>query len=113
MADSDDGALYPKREFRSVETEFSLDPDRKLKLSGYRPLWRLPQAGADPIFVGLCEMTLVGKDAIRPGETLRADWAFVPAVQGYIEQYVKPGDVIDICEGSRRVGSVRVLSFVF
>ena len=113
MADTDYGALYAKREFRSVETEFSLDPDRKLKLSGYRPLWRLPQAGTDPLFVGLCEMTLVGKDAIRPGETVRADWAFVPAVQGYIEQYVKPGDVIDICEGSHRVGSVRVLSFVY
>jgi len=113
VAGSEYGARYPKREFHRVDTEFSLDSGRQPMRSGSRPIWRLKQAGADPVLVGMCEMTLVGKDLIIPGETSKANWVFDPGVQGYIEQLVKPGDQVEICEGPHRIGSVRVLGFVY
>jgi len=113
VAGSDYGAKYPKREFRRLETEFALDSGRRPMRSGSRPIWRLKQTGADPVLVGMCEMTLVGKDSILPGETSKASWIFDPGVQGYIEQLVKPGDQVEVCEGTHRIGSVRVLDFVY
>jgi hypothetical protein len=104
---------YPKREFRRVETEFSLDAGHQPMRSGSRPLWRINQEGADPILVGMCELTLVGQDSILPGETSKASWYFDPGVQGYIEQLVKPGDQIEVCEATGRIGSARVLGFVY
>lgn len=113
MAGSDYGAKHPKRKFRRVDTEFSLDSGRQPMRSGSRPIWRLKQTGADPVLVGMCEMSLVGKDSILPGETSKASWVFDAGVQGYIEQLVKPGDQVEVCEGTHRIGSVRVLEFVY
>ena len=107
MAGSDYGARYPKREFHRVDIEFSLDSGRQPMRSGSHPIWRLKQTGADAVLVGLCENTLVGKDLILPDETSKANWVFDPGVQGYIEQLVKPGYQLEICEGTHRIGSVR------
>jgi hypothetical protein len=68
----------------------------------------------EPVLVGMGEMTLVGTEWIQPGETARANWAFVPGVQGYIEELVNPGDVIEVTEDGRRmVGHFTITTFVF
>jgi hypothetical protein len=104
----------PSREFQQIETEFSLDEGREPRRSGYRPIWRFPQESDEPVMVGMSEMALMGEaDAIQPGTTALASFIFYKGVQGYIEHLVKPGDVIEICDGTSRVGTVRILRFVY
>ena len=94
---ADRGPWLPDREFRYVVTEFSLDPGRIARFSGYRPIWRLTVPGEDPVLVGMCALTLVEKDRVEPGETQVVHWAFVPEVQGYIEHLLRPGARAEIC----------------
>jgi len=103
----------PKREFSYVEAVFTLDLGRKSKRSGYRPLWRIPRQGAEPFLVGLNEMALVDRAELMPGQTAVTKWIFLPEVQGYVEDRLKPGAVFEICEGNQRVGSVRVREVVY
>lgn len=106
-------AKYAERPFRHVLTDFTLDGARLPKKSGYRPHWHFTSSDGEPLLVGMCNVTLVGTEWIQPGETRRAEWEFVPSVQGYIEELVKAGDEVEITEGLRRVGCVTVVEFVF
>lgn len=107
------GAKYPRREFEYIEAAFSLDAERAPKRSGYRPLWRLDRQGAEPLLVGMNEMTLLDQDLLQPGSTGRTKWVFVPDVQGYIEDRLSPGAVFEVCDGGQRVGIVRVIQVVY
>jgi hypothetical protein len=104
---------FPKREFWYVRAEFTLDPGRKPKRSGYRPLWRIPRPGGEPYLVGLNQMELVDRSELKPGETAIANWVFFRQAQGHIEDHLKPGAVFEICDGNHRVGSVRVVEVVY
>jgi hypothetical protein len=110
---SDADAKYPARQFARVRTDFTLDPGRGPRRPGYRPLWRIKRGSEDPLMVGMCELALVDDGEIQPGETRRAEWAFWPGVQGYVEQYLQAGDEVDVCDGGTRIGGVRVVEFIY
>lgn len=114
MADQDiSKPRFPKREFWYVEAAFALDLGRKPKRSGYRPLWRIPRAGAEHYLVGLNQMELVDRPQLEPGETAVTKWIFFPQVQGWVEDHLEPGAIFEICEGNQRVGQVRIQEVVY
>ena len=110
----DYGAKYPAREIRRVETRFSLNPEASPRRSGIRPLWRLRMPDGEPVLVGMTEMTLIDQEWVHPGESAQATWEFFAGVQGYIEELVKPGDVIEVTEDGRKViGFVTITDVVY
>lgn len=110
---SEDGAKYASRPFRRVRTEFSVDQGRAVRGPGYRPLWRIARAGSEPLLLGMCELKTVEGGEIQPGETRVAEWEFWAGVQGYVEEFLKPGDVAAICDGGTAIGQARVVEFVY
>jgi hypothetical protein len=57
-------------------------------------------------------MTLLETECIQPGETRRGAFEFFAGVQGYVEHLV-PGDEVEIRDGGHRVGSARIVEFIY
>ena len=111
MSEAD--AKYAARPFQLLRTEFSLHDGHGFRRPGYRALWPIARQGADPLLVGMCTLKAVDGGQIQQGETRQADWVFWAGVQGYIEEFLKPGDVADICDGGTVIGQARVVEFVY
>lgn len=110
---SEDDARYASRPFRRVRAEFSVDEDRGVRWPGYRPLWRITRKGRDPLMLGMCVLKTVDGGQIQPGETRLAEWEFWAGVQGYVEEFLRPGDEAEICDGGTAIGRARVVEFVY
>lgn len=112
MPETRDEVWPADQPFRSVEATFTLEPNQRPKCTGYRPLWRFSLKDQGSVLLGLCEMTVLGADCVGAGSSGRTRWHFASEVQGYVEALVRETGEAEVCEGTRRVGTVHRLRLV-
>ena len=81
-------------------------------VSGYRPLFRLHNEGKRELTIGLSEFTIPDGASVEPGGSGRAIVVMSPEVRKIVLENVAVGDTMQMREGNRVVGSVKLVSFL-
>jgi len=80
--------------------------------SGYRPLFRLHNEGKKELTIGLSELTIPDGASIEPGGSGKAIVVMSPEVRKIVLENIAVGDTMQMCEGNRVVGEVKLVGFL-